>query len=107
MAYTICNQYGQPKPIRIIFPNQAGEPELKAEFTPCWWVCDPCNPSDKRYEITYRADQETPQYAQWFEIVLSDDSEHDIAVKIEHYKRVIAARKSLDAAAVEYRRLTN
>lgn len=107
MAYTICNEYGDPKPIRIITPNPAGEPEVKAEFTPFWWVCDPCNPQDKRYEVTYRADQEKPQYLQWFELVTSDDTEHDITEKIAHYKRVIAARKALDAAAVEYRRLTN
>src|SRR5271166_4686781 len=106
MAYTLCDRYGDCKPIRIIVPNVAGEPEVKAEFTPCWWTCDPCNTQERRYEVTYRADQEKPQYFPWYQVVTTDDTPKDIESKLAYYRQVLAARKAMDAAAVEYRRLT-
>ena len=106
MGYTICDRDGNCKPLRLIVPNIHGVPEVKAEFTPFWWVCDPCNHSHKRYEVTYNAAQGTPQYLPWHEVVTSDDDAHDIEVKVDFYKRVIAARNAMDAASAEYRRLT-
>ena len=106
MAYTICDQDGECKPLRCIVPNVHGEPELKAEFTPYWWVCDPCNRSENRYEVTYNAGQEKPQTFAWYQLVTTDDSENDIAEKIHFYKRVLKAREAMDSASAEYRRLT-
>jgi hypothetical protein len=106
MAYTICDKYGDCKPLRVLVPNVHGEIEVKAEFTPAWWVCDPCNRSENRYEITYRSDQEKPQYLPWYQVVTTDDTEEDVAVKVKYYQRVIAARNAMDAASAEYRRLT-
>jgi hypothetical protein len=104
MAYTICDKWGDCTPLRVIVPNVHGVPELKAEFKPAWWVCDPYR-SERRFEVTHRNDQE-PQYLAWYQVVTSDDTPEDVAVKLEHYKRVIAAGRAMDAAAQEYRRLT-
>ena len=106
MAYTICNEWGQPKPLRLIVPNVHGVPEVKAEFTPYWWTCDPCAFQDRRYEIEYSAGQKQPTRFPWYQVVTSDDTPHDVEVKIDYYQQVIAARNALDAASVEYRRLT-
>lgn len=106
MAYTICDKYGDCKPIRIITPNVHGEPEVREEFKPSWWSCDPCNRSEQRYEVTYRSDQEQPQYFPWYQIVTTEDGPDDIAIKLDYYRRVIAARNAMDAASIEYRRLT-
>ena len=106
MAYTLCNEYGQCQPLRLIVPNVHGEPELKSEFTPFWWTCDPCNGSERRFAIEYNSAQNEPSYFPWYQVVTSDDGDNDIAVKIAFYRRVIAARNAMDAAAVEYRRLT-
>ena len=106
MAYTICDKWGDCTPLRIIVPNVHGVPELKAEFTPHWWVCDPCNRSDNRFEVTYRSDQEKPQSFPWYQVVTTDDGPADIEVKLDYFRRVIAAQRAMDAAAVEYRRLT-
>jgi hypothetical protein len=106
MAYTICDRNGDCRPLRLIVPNVHGVPEVKAEFTPFWWVCDPCNSSEKRYSVEYNSAQETPTYLSWYQVVTTDDSAEDVAVKVAYYARVIAARNALDAASVEYRRLT-
>ena len=106
MAYTLCDANGDCLPLRIITPDVHGTPEVKAAFTPHWWACDPCNRSAQRYEVTYHAGQETPTYFAWYELVLPDESPEDIAVKVEHYRLVIAARDAMDDAAHEYRRLT-
>lgn len=106
MAYTICDQHGDPRPIRLIVPNAKDEPQVKDAFTPCWWVCDPCNRSERRFEVTYRSDQEQPQYFSWYQVVTTDDTPEDIEVKLAYYRRVIAARNALDVASAEYRRLT-
>ena len=105
MAYTLCDQYGDCKPLRILAPNIQGEIEVKAEFTPHWWVCDPCNQQERRFEITYQEGGQ-PQYLPWYQVVLSDDTAEDVKCKVEFYKRVIAARSAMDSAAAEYRRLT-
>ncbi len=105
MAYTICDRNGDCKPIRIITPDIHGEPQVKAEFTPSWWVCDPCNRQEQRFEVTYRSDLK-PQYFSWYQIVTSDDTPEDIAVKVAYYRRVIAAQNAMNEAASEYRRLT-
>jgi hypothetical protein len=91
--------------LRIIAPNAAGVPELKAEFTPAWWVCDPCNRSERRYEVTYRSDGEG-QYFPWYQIVTTDDTGADITLKLDYYREVIAAQRAMTAAAAEYQRLT-
>ena len=106
MAYTICDKHGDCKPLRIIVPNVHGEPVVKDAFTPFWWVCDPCNRQDRRYEVFYRADQEQPQHFSWYQIVTTDDTPTDIAVKLDYYRRVLAAQKAMNEAAAEYRRLT-
>ena len=105
MAYTLCTQYGDPQPIRMITVNGDGEPEIKAEFTPSWWTCDPCNMPDKRFEVTYRTDSK-PQYFHWYEIVTSDDDERTISCKLSYYREVLDARKALDEARAEFHRLT-
>lgn len=104
MAYTICDQSGQPKPIRMLM-TKGDEPKLGEAFTPYWWTCDPCNPSSRRYEIEYRAEQAKPTGFPWYQVVTSDDDEADIALKIDHYRKVIAAQRALEAARVEYERL--
>ena len=104
MAYTICDQYGSPKPIRLLLTNHEDVVRIGAAFEPYWWVCDPCNPSKSRYEITHRLEGK-PQGYPWYQVVTSDDSDADIAMKIAHYGKVIAARKAADAAQREYERL--
>ena len=106
MGYTICDMNGDPKPLRIIAPNVHGVPEAKAAFTPFWWTCDPCNVQERRFEVTYRADQEHCQYFAWYQIATSDDSSDDIAAKVYYYQRVIDAQNAMNQAAAEYRRLT-
>ena len=105
MGYTICDKWGDCKPLRMITVNVHGVPEVKAEFTPFWWTCDACNMPDKRYAIEYSSNQDKPSYFQWFEVVTTDDDESDIKIKVEYYKRVLTARKALDEAGAEYRRL--
>lgn len=104
MGYTICDNWGNPKPIRLLLTDVNNKPKLGGEFTPFWWVCDPCNPSKARYEVTYREGYQ-PQPFRWFEIVTSDDSEDDIALKLDHYERVLQAQKALEAARREFERL--
>ena len=106
MAYTLLARAGQCQPLRLIVPDVHGTPEVKAEFTPHWWVCDPCNPSDRRYEVTYREGQPTPTCFAWFQVVLTEDTVESIQVKLDHYRRVLEARAAVDDAAREYRRLT-
>lgn len=105
MAYTICDEYGYPLPIRILMPRPDETIKIGEQFTPYWWVCDPCNPSSRRFEITYRADQEQPTPFHWYEIVTSDDDEDDIRLKVKHYERVIQARKAMEEARREWERL--
>jgi hypothetical protein len=106
MAYTICDKQGNPTPLRMITPNIHGEPELKAVFTPHWWECDPCNKSAERFAVTYRANQSQPTYFAWYQLVTTDDSDSDVAEKLAHYKRVLAAQSAMNQASAEYRRLT-
>ena len=106
MAYTLIDRDGGCQPLRIIVPNVHGTPELKDAFRPHWWVCDPCNATDKRYEVTYRASQEKPQYFSWYQVVTTDDKPEDVEVKLDFYRRVLQARVAMDEAAREYRRLT-
>lgn len=106
MGYTLCDRNGNCKPLRLIVPNVHGVPEAKGEFTPFWWVCDPCNLSDKRFEVIYRADQDQPQYFSWYQVATSEDTPEDLAEKISYYQRVLAAQNAMNAAADEYRRLT-
>ena len=106
MGYTICDRNGDCKPLRVIAPNIHGVPELKAEFTPFWWICDACNRPERRFEITFRSDQEQPQYLSWYQVVTTEDAPSDIACKIDFYRRVLAAQHAMDAASQEYRRLT-
>lgn len=105
MAYTICDHYGGPKPIRLLLTDAKDQVRLGAEFTPCWWVCDPCNPPKARYEIFHRSTEDKPVGYPWYQVVTSDDGPEDIAEKIEHYGRVIEARKAADIAQREYERL--
>lgn len=107
MAYTLLDANRQCQPLRLIVPDATGAPVLKQdEFRPHWWVCDPCNPSDKRYEVTYREGQPSPTCFAWYQVVTTDDAPHDVEVKLEHYRRVLEARGRMDDAAREYRRLT-
>lgn len=110
MAYTICDSVGNPKPIRLIWQvGDIGNPEaeialkLGTEVQPYWWTCDPCNPAAKRYAIEFRPDE--PQYHRWFEVITSDDDEKDIAIKMEHYRKVILSDRALQAARREWERL--
>ena len=105
MAYTLCEQWGDPKPLRVIVKDATETPKLGEEFRPYWWVCDPCNRSGERYEIEFRANQAKPTGYAWYQVVTTDDSEDDIRLKLEHYGKVIAARKAADAAQREYERL--
>ena len=105
MAYTICDSYGMPKPIRLLLTNAADVPYAGQPFTPYWWTCDPCNPASMRYEIEHQAGQSKPTGYRWFEVITSDDTDADVALKIAHYAKVIAANKALDAARIEYERL--
>jgi hypothetical protein len=105
MAYTICDQYGMPKPLRLLVERANGEIHLAAEFTPYWWTCDPCNHSSRRYEIEHRVDQNKPTGYPWYQVVTTDDSQADIDMKIAHYGKVIAASKAMDEARREYERL--
>lgn len=105
MAYTICDEVGNPRPIRLLMTTVSDEPKLGAEVRPYWWVCDPCNRSKDRYEITWRADQEKPTGYPWYQVVTSDDVPDDIEMKIQHYKAVIAAGKRMDEARREFERL--
>lgn len=102
--YTICDNWGNPKPIRLLLTDVNNKPKLGGEFTPFWWVCDPCNPSKARYEITHGADRE-PQGYYWYQVVTTEDTEPDIALKLAHYERVIQAQKALEAARREFERL--
>jgi len=106
MAYTLLDRDGDCQPIRLIVPDAKGVPALKDAFTPHWWVCDPCNRSSERYEVTYREGQAKPTCLAWYEVVTTDDTPDDVAVKLDFYRRVLAAREAMDAASIEYRRLT-
>lgn len=105
MAYTICDEYGRCKPLHLIVTDAHDEPYVAKEFTPHWWVCDPCNPSSSRYEVTYHAGQEKPTGLAWYQVVTSDDKDDDIVAKLAHYRKVIEARKALDEARRNYERL--
>ena len=105
MSYTICDQYGNPKPLRLLLTNASDGVRVGKEFTPYWWSCDPCASSAERYQIEYHADQAKPTGHAWYQVVTSDDTQGDIDLKIEHYVKVIAAKKAKDAADLEYRRL--
>ena len=105
MAYTICDKYGAPMPIRILTVDAQDKPRLAQEFTPAWWVCDPCNGSNSRYEITFRSDQDKPTGYPWYQIIVSDDTQSDIDMKLAHYSSVIEARKAMEAARREFERL--
>jgi hypothetical protein len=106
MAYTLLDHAGRCQPLQLIVPDVHGTPEVKDAFQPHWWVCDPCNPSDRRYEVTYREGQPTPTCFPWYQVVLSEDTPDSIRVKLDHYRRVLEARAAMDDAAREYRRLT-
>jgi len=106
MGYTLCDRHGDCLPLRLLIPNNLGEPVLKDIFTPFWWVCNPCNAHQKRYEVFFRADQENPQYYAWYEVVTTDDTPKDVTLKTDYYKKVLQARVALDDAAAKYRRLT-
>ena len=105
MAYTICDQYGEPRPIRLLLTNAQDVPRLGEAFTPYWWVCDPCNGASNRFEVYHRSDVEKPTGYAWYQVVTSDDTDADIRMKLEHYGKVIAARRAMEAARVEYERL--
>jgi hypothetical protein len=105
MAYTICDQYGGPKPIRLLLTTSDDEPKLGQPFTPYWWSCDPCNPASSRYEVTHRVDQQKPTGYAWFQVVTSDDTEEDILAKKNHYYSVIQAGRKLEEARREWERL--
>jgi hypothetical protein len=106
MAYTICDNYGQPKPIRLILKNaQEDKPYLGKEFTPYWWACDPCARPAERFQVEHRCDQAKPTGYAWYQVITSDDEQKDIEFKLEHYGKVIAARKAADVALAEYKRL--
>lgn len=104
MAYTICDQFGEPKPLRLLLTNVNDTPRLGEPFTPFWWVCDPCNAARERYMITFRVDDQPQGYA-WYQVITSDDSAEDIEIKKRHYATVIEARKAADAAQREWERL--
>lgn len=104
MAYTICDQGGNPKPIRLLV-TKGDEPVVGGEFRPYWWVCDPCNPSASRYEVEHNADQAKPTEYAWYQVITSEDGEEDIALKVGHYRKVIMARRAVEEAEREYRRL--
>jgi hypothetical protein len=104
MAYTICDQYGAPKPLRLVMAHQDGSTYIGKEFEPVWWVCDPCNPSSRRFEITFRSDGQAQGFP-WYQVITSDDSSADEVLKVSHYARVIEAKRVADAAMAEYKRL--
>ncbi|HXA24404.1 MAG TPA: hypothetical protein VNW90_19125 [Acetobacteraceae bacterium] len=106
MAYTLTDRTGGCQPLRLIVPDATGEPVVKVAFWPHWWVCDPCNPSAARYEVMYREGQPTPTTFAWYEVVTTEDTDHDVDVKVDHYRRVLASRAAMDDASREYRRLT-
>ena len=74
MAYTICDDVGNPKPLRLIVTDMHDKPKLGAAFRPYWWTCDPCNPSRARYEVEFRCDQDKPTEYPWYQVVTTDDS---------------------------------
>jgi hypothetical protein len=104
MAYTICNWAGQPKPIRLLLTDVNDVPRLGEEFTPFWWVCDPCNPHSSRYEVTHGNGYQ-PQGYPWYQVVTSDDTADDVQLKLDHYAKVIEAKKALELARRDYERL--
>jgi len=105
MAYTICTEYGDPKPLQMLITNAHDAIRVGEAFTPFWWVCDPCNPSSSRYEVSFRADQDKPTGFHWYQVVTSDDSPADVTFKLAHYAKVIEARKAMDEARREWERL--
>ena len=38
-------------------------------------------------------------------VVTTEDTAEDLALKVGHYRKVIAARRAVEAAELEYRRL--
>lgn len=104
MAYTLMSEPGVCQPVRLIV-QENGQPVVKDWFQPYWWVCDPCNPSTSRYEVTVRRGQ-PDMHLSWYQVVLGEDTAESVQVKLDHFARVIEARAGIDAARREYQRLT-
>lgn len=110
MAYTICDpDTGDPKPIRLIADHQPGESPKHLMFQVCNpvepedWTCDPCNMPARRYRIVWRGGIE--EYRPWWEVIAPDDTDHDVAVKLQQCVHAKTARINLERAERDYRRI--
>lgn len=102
MAYTVCNQFGEPNPIRLVSAHADGSIFVGAAFTPVWWSCDPCNHSSERYVVDFG--RHTQKY-HWYEVLLSDDDERTVKVKTDFALAVARAFERVEQARREYRKL--
>src|ERR1700677_2447736 len=98
MAYAYLNENGLHQPIRLIVEDTGPGFLANGEVRVCdalpvgtEWTCDPCNPSARRYEVRFTSVGAVAYYP-WYRVVLHDDDEVDIRVKVEHFEKVIAAR---------------
>lgn len=99
MAYTVRDKHGCSW-VRLI-NLQATKPKVMKPFE-TEWICDPCNPSRRRYIIEHPAGI---VYHAWYEVITNDDSARTRAVKYWHACKVIAAAQELAAAEKAYREL--
>lgn len=102
MGYTVCDSYGEPKPIRLVMAHVDGSIHIGGSFIPVWWTCDPCNHSSKRYEVDFG--RHTQHYS-WYEVIQADDDEKAIKVKTDFALSVAQASERLEQARREYRKL--
>jgi hypothetical protein len=108
MAYSMLDENGDCQKIRFIVWRGEGEnckPTL-LDWLPYGteWVCDPCNPPSKRYEVTF-PNARTPQYYRWWEVVHHDDDEKEVKLKMDYAVKVRNARLAMEAAEKEWKRL--
>jgi hypothetical protein len=108
MAYSILDEYGDCAKIRLIVDRHADKPDappILMDWMPVdtKWVCDPCNPSSARYEVTYPSG--VKQSFRWFDVVHLSDDELEVKLKLSHAMRVKQARIEADKAWKEFQRL--
>lgn len=67
------------------------------------WTCDPCNRSNKRYEVLHPSGM---RFHPWYEVITQDDDQRTRDAKISFSIKVAEAENELNAATLKLRRMT-
>lgn len=107
MAYSLRDEWGNARPIRLIADRQTDRLgtfhmfQICDEVEPFDWTVDPCARQHQRIEIVWRANS-APQYHYWYEVILPDDTIQDIDCKLRAYAAVKTARLNYERARDAY-----